>query len=87
MDNEAFISKPSNRTEMGRGVKKRRMTEDEYYEYVKESGQSIRGMIERNLSRLQSITKEGRVDDIINDYTRNARTRAKNKIWREAGYQ
>jgi len=87
VDNEAFISKPSNRTEMGRGIKKRRMTEDEYYEYVKESGQTIREMIERNLSRLQSITKEGRVDDIINDYTRNARKRAKNKIWREAGYQ
>jgi len=87
VDNEAFISKPSNRTEMGRGVKKRRMTEDEYYEYVKESGQTIRKMIERNLSRLQSITKEGRVDDIINDYTRIARKRAKNKIWREAGYQ
>jgi hypothetical protein len=82
VDKEAFISKPATSTQIGFGKNKRVMTEDEYYDYVKDSGALIREQLERRLPQLQGMTKE-RAEKIIDDITQNARERVKNQIQRK----
>lgn len=78
VDKEAWISKPATDTKVGDSV----MTEDEYYQYVKESGEIIRERIEDQLPRLQKLDKEI-VGKIIDDITQTARNRIKYKIRNE----
>jgi hypothetical protein len=78
VDKEAWISKPATDTKIGDSI----MDEDEYYQYVKESGEIIREQIGRQLPRLQELNKE-RAGKIIDDITQNARDRIKYKITRE----
>jgi hypothetical protein len=83
VDKEAFISKPATSTEIGFRENKRPMNEDEYYDYVKDSGVLIREQLERRLPQLQGMTKE-RAGKVIDDITQNARERVKNQIQRKA---
>jgi hypothetical protein len=82
VDNEAWISTPAKNTKIGYGDQQRAMTEDEYYEYIQESGRIIRERLEQRLPDLQKMSKE-RVGRIIDDITEVARERVKNQIWRK----
>jgi hypothetical protein len=78
VDKEAWISNPDKDTKIRNDI----MNEDEYYNYVKESGEIIREKIQQRLPQLQAMNKE-RAGNIIDDITQNARERIKNKITRE----
>ena len=86
VDKEAFISKPSTSTKIDFGKNERIMTEDEYYQYVQESGKIIRERIDRRLSQLQIMTKEraGKIiDDIVQDARRQVKLKIQGKVVRE----
>jgi len=88
VDKEAFISKPSTSTELkyfDQATCKQvvsRMTEDEYYRYVEESGKAIRQQIERSLTFLQGA-KQDIVEKRIDGFVQIARNRVKNQITRD----
>jgi hypothetical protein len=80
--NEAWISVPSNRQYIYGGRRERRMTENEFYSFIKYRGEFLREIIERNLSRMEGRSK-ARINEDIGRYTIQARDKAKSRVRRE----
>lgn len=79
VDNDAYISVPNKNTKLG----DRTMNPEEYYDYMKISGQGIKQELEKQLPKLQKMDKE-QVQHQIEVITQVHRTIAKEKIRRQA---
>lgn len=80
--NEAWISVPDKAQYIYGGRRERKMTENEYYDFIKYRGEFLREKIERNLSRMEGRSK-ARINEDIDRYTLQARDKAKSRIRKE----
>lgn len=84
VDNELFISIPSKATVLDLGRDKRPMTEDEYYEYVKQSGPEIKRRISQRLEYIKRLPDDEERQKYIESIVEDVRTDVKNDLVREA---
>lgn len=80
-ENELWVSVPSKATKIRKAgeIESRVMTEDEYYNYVKISGQLIKQRLTRDLDIIRSFSAD-KQQDRIDDIVRDVREETKRKI-------
>lgn len=79
-ENQLWISVPSKSTQIKVNGEKRPMTSDEYYLYVKYSGQNIKTKLDQSLSKLKNEKDTEKREKLIDKIVQNERDSIKKKI-------
>ncbi len=82
-ENKLWVSTPSKTTEIWVGDKKRPMTDDEYYQYIKESGPIIKEGIKQEMEYISGQESPEEKQKVLQKIVDNARKEIKDKIENE----
>lgn len=83
IDNDIYLSVPSKTTKIKVNGESRVMTQDEYYEYMKQSGQEIKRQLDAKFEQLQKISPE-RKEKFVDNIVQEVRDKIKTRIAKQA---